>query len=195
MRLTETIKKIFLAIITVIAAAFTFLFREKHDINKHKKCIQLVPNEKNDDSNTGHIDVKDIHVSQLSEKIIDEKLPEFIIRYADRLKVKPTEKKIAKIVGHCVAEQFDVPTENPFKQTMLLAAKYGIILDYDAKTQVVISEIPLGRGIKKTTLVVFWCSGGHVGIKMLMKDHSAGSEENARKMLQKIKDEFFFSGK
>ena len=63
------------------------------------------------------------------------------------------------------------------------------------ETQIVISEIPLRRGIKKTALIVFWCSGGHAVIKALMKDHTAGSEENARKMLQKIRDEFFFAGK
>lgn len=193
MRLTETIKKIFLAIFTAIAAAFTFIFREKHDLNKHKKNIQFVPNEKTDDANTGRIDVADTHVSQLSEKTIDEKLPEIVVRFADRLRIKPTEKRVAKIVGQSVSEQFDVPTESPFKRTMLLASKYGIILDYDEETQVVIGKISLGRGIKKTALVVFWCSGGHVGIKMLMKDHAAGSEENARKMLQKIKDEFFLA--
>lgn len=200
MRLTETIKKIFLAIFTAIAAAVTFIFREKHDLNKHKKNIHFVPNEKNDDAKTSPIDVTDTHVSQLSEKRIsekriDEKLPEIIIRFADRLRIKPIEKVVAKIVGQCVSEQFDVSTENPFKQTMLLASKYGIILDYDEETQIVISEIPLRRGIKKTALVVFWCSGGHAVIKALMKDHTAGSEENARKMLQKIRDEFFFAGK
>ena len=57
------------------------IFREKHDLNKHKKIIHFVPNEKNDDANTGCIDVADTHVSQLSEKRIDEKLPE--IRVCD----------------------------------------------------------------------------------------------------------------
>lgn len=171
-KLTDAIAWVFAGFIAAITALITFIFREKKDINKHMKLVDLE---------------KKRNMQNSVDKDTQDELVYFLSKYSVLLHGPQSKRKIEKLKTKAVFETITVKTDYTYDILKEILSKYGQCLEYNEEKHISGYVIYLDKRKKHPLLFISNISNTEMKMAVVC---IKGFQRRAKSALKRISKEY-----
>lgn len=172
-KLSEFAKWIIGGIVAFVAAVLSYIFREKRDINKHKKAIHYKPKSGKEKERSSTVNTRNLPREEL--------LSYYISNHAAEFGIIPDKRSMQALVKATVTEDISHRCAT-FERCVDIASKFLTILEKDTRQQMFVC---MSKGKKCPSLVILIYSDDILNISVVPSNKKKKTAKAVLANLQK----------